>query len=144
MSADFRSLFERSRYFSQSRWLGADDAACKQRMDQQERFAAAALGFALSHDSVFRSHFLERICGLSSPADSAGWEVFVEPQSWGDLVFEHRGSRSLIVCELKVDAELKAHQDPSKEQFTKEALDGNPNGYGGKSSLPPGVTTGAI
>ena len=130
MSASFRTLFERSRYSSRGRWQALDDAARKQRMEQQERFAVSMIGLTLRHDSEFRLHFLESICRLTDLAASEGWEVSVEPVNWGDLVLKHRTSSSLLVVEFKIDSELREHQDPSKPQFTSSAKDGQCAGYG--------------
>src|SRR6184192_2639719 len=130
VSATFTTLFERSRYSSQGRWLGLDEAAREQRMDQQERFAVGMIGFALEHDSKFVAHFLERICGLKDLPGTNGWKILVEPEDWGDLLLKHTDSSSLVVVEFKIGANLEEHQNPSTERFFLPARNGEGAGYG--------------
>src|SRR5437016_8767186 len=99
-------------------------------MKQHERFAVGMIGFALEHDSKFRAHFLERVCGLNDLPRTNGWEILVEPENWGDLVLKHRATDSFIVAEFKIGAELEEHQNPSSERFFLPARNGERAGYG--------------
>ena len=130
MSATFTTLYERSRYSSHGRWFGLDERERKQAIEQQERFAVGMIGFALEHDAAFRAHFLGAVCGLQDLADARGWEIFVEPENWGDLVLKHRASGFFLVAEFKIGAELKKHQDPSEARFFQRADNGKRGGYG--------------
>ncbi|MHB8523191.1 MAG: hypothetical protein ACYDH9_20895 [Limisphaerales bacterium] len=131
MSADFRTLFERSRYSGPTRWAGLDEQARKQVMRQHERFAVSMMGFALKHDPEFRKHFLENICKLKKDlAGANGWVISVELNNWGDLVLKHKASAFLVVVEFKIDSDLKEHQDPSKLLFGLPTKDGQCAGYG--------------
>ncbi|MGA9451038.1 MAG: hypothetical protein WBW41_06800 [Verrucomicrobiia bacterium] len=110
--------------------MDEDDPLRKQRMEQQERFAVGIIGFVLEHDSGFRKHFLEKVCGLNDTSEMDGWEILIEPENWGDLVLKHRASNSLIVTEFKIGAELAGHQNPSSPAFKLPSRDGCCAGYG--------------
>ncbi len=131
MSVSFTTLFERSRFSDQGRRLALDDPIAEQYQKQRERFAVAAIGFALEHDPAFRSHFLGDVCGLKDVSDAGGWDILVEPRTWGDLVLEHPSSRFLLVVEFKIDSGLKDHQNPEIPRFNA-AEDGQCAGYGWK------------
>jgi hypothetical protein len=132
MSVNFTALFERGKYASNRRlpMLSASDD--KQRMEQHERFAVAMIGLVLDHDEKFRAHFLDRLCGLGNQPDPSGWEVYVEPHNWGDLVLIHRTSLRLVVVEFKIDSPLKDHQNPENPEFSQPADRNTENiaGYG--------------
>lgn len=132
MNVNFTTLFERSRYSNRGRRFGLseDELAQKQRMEQQERFAVSVIGFELERDVEFRAHFLDKICGLNDLSRAAGWDVSVEPRTWGDLVLKHRASNSLLVAEFKIGAELRPHQNPANVLFNSPAKDSQPAGYG--------------
>ena len=131
MSATFATLFERSRYSGRRWWgLDEDDSAREQGMKQQERFAVSMIGLALEHDPKFLAHLLERVCGLKGLSGAHGWEVFVEPQNWGDLVLKHRASSSFVVVEFKIEANLEEHQNPSTKRFFLPTRTGECAGYG--------------
>ena len=88
------------------------------------------IGFALEHDSKFRAHFLERVCGLNDLPRTNGWEILVEPENWGDLVLKHRASGSFVVVEFKIGADLEQHQNPSMQRFFAPARNAERSGYG--------------
>ena len=99
-------------------------------MDQQERFAVGMIGFALGHDVEFRAHFLEKVCGFRDLSRVSDWEILVEPEDWGDLVLKHIASKSFIVTEFKIGANLEGHQNPSEPLFALPSRDGQRAGYG--------------
>jgi hypothetical protein len=129
MSVSFQTLFERSRYSICSRRFGLHEPAGQERIDQQERFATGMMGFALSHDQQFRSHFLSQVCNLGEQALGLGWDVSVEPFNWADLLLQHQLSRTLVVAELKIGAPLERHQNPSEVEFDS-VRNGTCAGYG--------------
>src|SRR6266487_1650803 len=125
MSASFYALFRRSRDSGAGPCADQD----KTTMEEKGRFAGGMIGLGLKLDPQFRRHFLKSICGLNGLAEAHGWEILVEPEYWGDLVLRHAASRTQFVIEIKIDCELKKHQDPSKREFYSEARDGC-SGYG--------------
>jgi hypothetical protein len=130
MSVSFTTLFERSRLSVEGRRVGLDDRAAQQHQEQRERFAVAAIGFALEHDSVFRSHFIGDVCGLKDISGTNDWNISVELDNWGDLVLKHEASRSLLIAEFKIGADLQDHQNPEKPQFELPRQGGQCAGYG--------------
>jgi len=107
-----------------------DEAAREKPNEQQERFAVGMIGFVLEHDSKFRAHFLEKVCGLRDLPQTNGWEILVEPAHWGDLVLKHRASNSFVVAEFKIRAKLEEHQNPSMPRFFLPGRNGACDGYG--------------
>lgn len=130
MSVTFTTLFERSKYSSLGRWFGLDEKARKHRMEQQERFAVGMIGFALEHDRLFRRHFLASVCGLKELSKVGGWEILVEPDNWGDLILQHKATRTFQVVEFKIGSALERHQNPSMPQFSLPGKNGRCAGYG--------------
>src|SRR5256885_16925865 len=105
------------------------EAARKQLMEQRERFAVGMIGFSVEHDAEFRARFLERVCGLKDQSRTEGWEVFIEPENWGDLILEHPASRLFLVIEFKIGANLEERQNPSMPRFFTRAKNGERAGY---------------
>ncbi len=124
MSPTFQALFNRSAYSPGASQDEMDEIG-QERQKQVERYSAAMIAFAFQHDRTFREHFLARICsdGTAERLPTDGWIVKIEPDDWGDLVLKIAPNFA-VVLELKIRAELKPHQDPSKPEFLRK------DGYG--------------
>jgi len=79
------------------------------------------LAFAIEYDRQFKAHFFDRYCCGSPPA---GFDVLIEPDSWGDLILKNDVKHRVFICELKIAASLENKQNPSKEEFWQDG------GYG--------------
>jgi hypothetical protein len=123
MKPSLLALFKRGRYFRLPPPNENDDVELVRERKEVERFAAAAVGFCMSHSVKFPKFFVNRICEVSVPYRTK-ISVEVEPESWADLLI-HVG-RSVCVVEFKSGAPLQPHQDPSKPAFWQN------NGYGVK------------
>lgn len=123
MTPSFLTLFKRGRYFRLSVFSESEEAEEYRVRIEAERFAAAAVGFCMTHNSEFRRKFTRHACG-----DQIQGSITpdVEPEHWADL-FLHIGRSRVCVIEFKIGAHLQPKQDPSKEAFWEE-----PNGYGFK------------
>lgn len=116
MLASFWTTYKRTRF--QSRAMSEDE-----RMQQRERFGAACLAQCLRHDSDFRTAFLKKICGLSTP-NNFNCEITVDKYHWADILLT-QGDLAVIV-ECKVADALTEKQNPwgGADLFTSE-----PEGY---------------
>jgi hypothetical protein len=118
------TLFKRGRYFRLPLPGGVDSAEITRARREAERFAAAAIGFCMSHNRSFRRYFVHSVCGIELPP-RAKMEIEVEPESWADLLVYL--PRHIFVVEFKLGAPLQPHQDPSNKAFWENRI-----GYGSR------------
>src|SRR5437762_868828 len=114
MQPGFSALFQRGSYSSLPRFEVPVTGNKDHSQDQRERFAGAMLALGLKLDPAFRKHFLRAVCECDDSAASGAWTILIEPANWGDLFLLDKIGSRLTVIELKIDASLKPHQDPSK------------------------------
>ena len=139
MKPSFLSLFDRGQYAKRRRAdpnpvsdpLPLPEVEVDNRgQSQRERFAMAALGFGLRFEPAFRNSFLAylRTTFGTPPPAAAGTEIGIEiePDNWCDLKIVD--GENIYVIEGKIDAKLKAHQDPSQPAFYTGT--GRPAPYG--------------
>jgi len=104
-----------------------DKAADEKERNEAERFAVAAIAFALKHDSSFRRQFWERVCWVKGdPPLCKSPEILLEPAHWADLLIINltKAGRYAYVIECKIRAGLGDAQNPAKRAF------GGQSGYG--------------
>ena len=112
------SLFRRSKYSNEPAGGDDDDDARERSQRQVERFAVAAIGFCLTQDPAFRSHFLQRICNERVNSAGSNFEILIEDEAWGDLTLLSEDRSLAFVIEGKINAPLQPHQNPdSREEF---------------------------
>jgi hypothetical protein len=119
MEVSFSALFKKSRFYTPAERLllqeyGSLTKRQKREHRNLERFAAAAVGFCLKHHKGFRRHFLTVIGPKNSP-ESHKARLSVEDFDWADLLIITRNSMSVI--EFKIQAALRAHQNPTTKAF---------------------------
>lgn len=124
MDPSFLALFKQGHYSrieTSDQTEIPDDRGC----NQNERFSAAMIAFGFRYDVTFKKHFLQRIIeGNFQESDLSAYKIEIEPHKCSDLVIKN-GTKQLIVVELKIGAELSAHQSPAQENFWIEK-----EGYG--------------
>jgi len=131
MKPSFFSLFKRGMFcrpvISPS-LSGSASSPARRGIDEAERFAGAAIGFAWRHDPEFRKHFWSAICYFNGdPPLSSNAEIFVEPHRWADLLIVNptRNRRYVYAVEFKIHAELQHFQNQAHGEFG-----GTTGGYG--------------
>jgi hypothetical protein len=128
MRPSFYTLYRRSAYCHPE--LGHQTGTATvpvSKLEEAERFAAAAVAFAWLHDQQFRRHFWNEICRFpNDPGLSSKATIFVEPHRWADLLVVNPISdlRYVYAVEFKIQAWLANIQNPTRREFT-----GN-DGYG--------------
>ena len=99
----------------------------RKKIDQKELFAVAAVAFVLKYDLHFKTHFLEKICGIKNVnLDSLpDYEVIIQDGNFADLLLLNERKSEVIAIEFKIDAHLQPHQNFDKEKDFREY-----DGYG--------------
>ncbi len=113
MKTGFLNLFRRSKYQNIASRFGQMDPKQQECVhEERERFASAAIAFCLEHDKVFQDYFWGAICDGKSGEEV---KIQIEPHHWADLLLKSDGL--LCVVEIKIDAELRSHQNPTSQAF---------------------------